>query len=162
MSQSDNIIVTSVKITKASIEDIKDILLLQKQAFSSEADIYNDFDTSPPLLQTLEEITKEFSESLFLKAVAEGEIVGSVRGFQVDDTVFIKRLTVRPRFQNQGIGTMLMKSIEDSFKDNKRYELFTGHKSIRNLHLYHKLGYREFKRMPIHENLTMIFLERYA
>lgn len=71
--------VTSVKITKASFEDIKAILLLQKQAFSSETDIYEDFDTSPPLLQTLEEITKEFTESLFLKAVAEEEIVGSVR-----------------------------------------------------------------------------------
>jgi len=151
---------TSIKISKASFEDIKAILLLQKQAFSSEADIYNDFDTSPPLLQTLEDIAKEFSESLFLKAAVEDEIVGSVRGFQVNDTVFIKRLIVNPSYQNQGIGTMLMKSIENVFKDNKRYELFTGHKSIRNLHLYHKLGYREFKRIQIHENLTMIYLEK--
>jgi ribosomal protein S18 acetylase RimI-like enzyme len=153
---------TSLKVTKASSEDLEDILLLQKLAFGSESDIYNDFDTSPPLLQTFEEITREFSESLFLKAVAEEEIVGSVRGFQVNDTVFIKRLVVNPHYQNQGIGTMLMRSIEDSFEGNKRYELFTGHKSIRNLHLYNKLGYREFKRIPIHENLTMIFLEKYV
>ena len=153
---------TSVKITKASFEDIKAILLLQKQAFSSEADIYDDFDTSPPLLQTTEEIIKEFSESLFLKAVTEDKIVGSVRGFQVNETVFIKRLIVNPHYQNQGIGTMLMKSIETSFKDNKRYELFTGHKSSRNLHLYQNLGYREFKRRIIHENLTMIYLEKYV
>ena len=153
---------TSVKITKASFEDIKAILLLQKQAFSSEADIYNDFDTSPPLLQTTEEIIKEFSESLFLKAVTKDKIVGSVRGFQVNETVFIKRLIVNPHYQNRGIGTMLMKSIEDSFEDNKRYELFTGHKSSRNLHLYQKIGYREFKRIIIHENLTMIYLEKYV
>ncbi len=55
-----------------------------------------------------------------------------------------------------------MKSIEDSFKDNKRYELFTGHKSIRYLHLYHKFGYKEFKRIPIHDNLTMIYLEKFV
>lgn len=77
--------------------------------------------------------------------------MGSVRGSQVNDTVFIKRLIVSPRFQNQGIGTMPMRSFEDFFQDNKRYELFTGHKSIRNLHLYLKLGYREFKQIPIHE-----------
>ena len=44
-----------------------------------------------------------------------------------------------------------MKSIEDSFKDNKRYELFTGHKSNRNLNLYKKIGNKEFKRIPIYE-----------
>jgi len=153
---------TSVEITKASFADLKTILVLQKQAFLSEADIYNDFDISPPLLQTLEELTKEFSESIILKAVLGDFIVGSVRGFQVDETVFIKRLIVNPNYQNQGIGTKLMKSIEDSFKNNKRYELFTGHKSKRNLHLYQKIGYKEFKRIPIHENLTMIYLEKYV
>ena len=153
---------TSVEITKASFEDLKAILLLQKQAFVSEADIYNDFDISPPLLQTLEELTKEFSESIILKALLGDDIVGSVRGFQVDETVFIKRLIVNPHYQNQGIGTKLMKSIEDSFKDNKRYELFTGDKSNRNLHLYQKIGYKEFKQIPIHENLTMIYLEKYV
>jgi ribosomal protein S18 acetylase RimI-like enzyme len=153
---------TSVEITKASFEDLKTILVLQKQAFLSEADIYNDFDISPPLLQTLEELTKEFSESIILKAVLGDFIVGSVRGFQVDETVFIKRLIVNPNYQNQGIGTKLMKSIEDSFQNNKRYELFTGHKSKRNLHLYQKIGYKEFKRIPIHENLNMIYLEKYV
>ena len=153
---------TSVEITNASFEDLKTILVLQKQAFLSEADIYNDFDISPPLLQTLEELTKEFSESIILKAVLGDFIVGSVRGIQVYETVFIKRLIVNPNYQNQGIGTKLMKSIEDSFKNNKRYELFTGHKSKRNLHLYQKIGYKEFKRIPIHENLTMIYLEKYV
>ena len=151
-----------IKITKAFQEDLKDILSLQKLAFRSEADSYSDFETSPPLLQTMEEISKEFSESIFLKAVVENEIVGSVRGYQAKETTFIKRLVVSPSYQNQGIGTQLMNSIEYHFKDNKRYELFTGHKSIRNLHLYRKLGYKEFKRIHIHENLTMIYLEKFV
>lgn len=116
----------------------------------------------PPLLQTLEELTKEFSESIILKALLGDDIVGSVRGFQVDETAFIKRLIVNHHYQNQGIGINLVKSIEDSFKDNKRYELFTGHKSNRNLHLYKKIGYKEFKQIPIHENLTMIYLEKHV
>lgn len=153
---------TSVEITNASFEDLKTILVLQKQAFLSEADIYNDFDISPPLLQTLEELTKEFSESIILKAVLGDFIVGSVRGIQVYETVFIKRLIVNPYYQNQGIGTKLMKSIEGFFKNNKRYELFTGQKSKRNLHLYQKIGYKEFKLIPIHENLNMIYLEKYV
>lgn len=51
---------TSIEITKTSFKDLKDILVLQKQAFVSEPDIYNDFDISPPLLQTLEELARVF------------------------------------------------------------------------------------------------------
>lgn len=150
------------EINSAAFNDLNDILLLQKQAFMSEVDIYNDFKISPPLLQSLEEIIKEFSEQLFLKAIIRDQIIGSVRGFQKGPTVYIKRLFVSPHFQNQGIGTKLMKSLENSFKNTKRYELFTGHKSLKNLYLYNKLGYKEFKRIPVHENLTMIYLEKFA
>ena len=153
---------TSVEITKASFEDLKAILLLQKQAFVSEADIYNDFDISPPLLQTLEELTKEFSESIILKALLGDDIIGSVRGFQVDETVFIKRLIVNPHYQNQGIGTKLMKSIEDSFKDKKDTNYLLVIKVIEIYICIKRIGYKEFKQIPIHENLTMIYLEKYV
>jgi hypothetical protein len=42
-----------------------------------------------------------------------------------------------------------------------RYELFTGHRSARNLYLYRKLGYREFKRIPVNESIILVFLEKY-
>jgi GNAT superfamily N-acetyltransferase len=49
---------------------------------------------------------------------------------------------VELKLQNRGIGTLLMKAVEQYFVlEVKRYELFTGHKSIGNLHLYQKLGY---------------------
>ena len=34
-----------------------------------------------------------------------------------------------------------MREIEELFSDARRFELFTGRKSERNLHLYRKLGY---------------------
>jgi ribosomal protein S18 acetylase RimI-like enzyme len=98
---------------------------------------------------------------VFLKAVEEnGTIIGSVRASLKKETVYIGRLIVEPECQNKGVGTMLMRSIEQYFLSAKRYELFTGHLSSRNLHLYRKLGYREFKRIPVTNSLTMLFLER--
>ena len=47
-----------------------------------------------------------------------------------------------------------MNAIEQHFKIADRYELFTGHKSARNLYLYQKLGYREFKRISVNETLV--------
>ena len=54
-----------------------------------------------------------------------------------------------------------MHSIERRHESADRYELFTGHKSTRNLHLYQKLGYHEFKRVTVYDWLTMVFLEKY-
>ena len=55
-----------------------------------------------------------------------------------------------------------MAEIESAFPKARRFELFTGHRSERNLHLYEKLGYREFKRVPATEDLTMVFMEKVA
>ncbi len=84
-----------------------------------------------------------------------------MRGYHEKKTAFIGRLIVKPESQNKGIGTRLMHAIEQRHESADRYELFTGHKSARNLHLYQKLGYDEFKRIPVDESLTMVFLEKY-
>jgi GNAT superfamily N-acetyltransferase len=155
--------VHSVNIKKASIDDLEEILQLQKQAYISEAELYDDYDIKP-LLQTLDDIKQDFLKQIFLKAVIENKttiVVGSVRAYQQKDTVFIGRLAVKPDYQNKGIGAKLMISIEVIFESAKRFELFTGHKSIKNIYLYQKLGYREFKRMPVNDSLTMVYLEKY-
>ncbi len=47
---------------------------------------------------------------------------------------------------------MLMESIENVFEHVKRFELFTGYKSIKNLHIYKKPGYKEFERTHINDH----------
>ena len=68
----------AVEIQLAKYQDLGDILKLQLLAYKSEGQIYDDF-RIPPLLQTEEEIKTEFSEKLFLKAIDEHGIIGSVR-----------------------------------------------------------------------------------
>ncbi|MFX1452621.1 MAG: GNAT family N-acetyltransferase [Promethearchaeota archaeon] len=117
-----------MQIEKADIEDLEEILNLQKIAFQVQAKIYNDY-TIPPLIETFEEIKNNYLQQIFLKALIDDKIVGSVRGYKEGNTCHIGRLIVHPDFQNQGIGTKLMNEIELHFKDIKKYELFTGHKS---------------------------------
>jgi hypothetical protein len=54
-----------------------------------------------------------------------------------------------------------MHAIERHHESADRYELFTGHKSAQNLHLYQKLGYHEFKRVTVNDWLTTVFFEKY-
>jgi ribosomal protein S18 acetylase RimI-like enzyme len=146
-------------IKHAGVEDAVEILELQKLAYRSEARIYDDY-TIPPLLQTPEEIAKDFESHVFLEALQDGRIVGSVRACINGDTCMIGKLIVHPDFQNRGIGTRLMNEIERSFDAAGRFELFTGHKSERNLRLYRKLGYRIFRSEKISENLTLVYMQK--
>lgn len=146
-------------VTLASIDDSAAILDLQKLAYQSEAAIYEDF-SLPPLTETTEEWRSHFSSRVVLKAVEQGSIIGSVRACQDGKTCHIGRLVVHPDYQRQGIGTQLMNQIEASFEAVERFELFTGHRSANALRLYERLGYRVFKREPVHDRLVLVFLEK--
>ena len=160
MSESRTVFLVHMIIEQAKIKDAKEILDLQKLAYQSEAAIYDDY-TIPPLMQTLKEIEADFERQVFLKALAGGRIIGSVRAHKRQETCLIGRLIVHPDFQNQDIGAGLMGEIEETFSQAERYELFTGYLSERNLHFYQKRGYKTFKRERITEDLTLVFLEKY-
>jgi ribosomal protein S18 acetylase RimI-like enzyme len=146
-------------IELATTLDAKEILALQKLAYISEAEIYNDF-TIQPLHQTLNEITSEIQMQYVLKCVVNDRIVGAVRAYMTEGTCFICKLIVHPKFQNQGIGTQLLKETENHFNRAKRFELFTGHKSEKNLHLYRKQGFAIFKSEKVNAALTLVFMEK--
>lgn len=146
-------------IESAHAEDLEEILALQRLAFQSEAERYND-DTLPPLTQTLEGIQADFEQMVFLKASVDGRIVGSVRAYAEDGICHIGRLVVHPDFQRRGIGRQLMCAIERRFAQVQRFELFTGHASTPALRLYEELGYVEFKRKAL-DTHTLVFLEKW-
>ena len=148
-----------MKIATATRQDTEDILTLQRLACQGEGERYGGF-TLPPLLQTLNEIMADFDTQLFLKAVIDSEIVGSVRAYEKYGTCYVGRLIVHPDFQNRGIGTHLMDEIESRFAYVERYELFTGQASEMPLHIYEKRDYKPFRIKKLHEGLTLVYLEK--
>ena len=148
-----------MKIEVATETDLAQILDLQKSCYVEEAELYDDFNI-PPLTQTLKAIESDFNKELFLKIESEGKIIGSVRGYLEEGTCKIGRLIVNKDFRNRGLGKLLMKEIESKFSLAHRFELFTGHKSSRNISLYNKLGYTEFEKRPVNEKLELVFLEK--
>lgn len=149
-------------ILRADVSDATEILSLQKLAYISEAEIYNDFNI-PPLTQTLEEVLNKFKDHIFLKAVEEGKIVGSVRANILDSgAVYIGRLIVHPEYQNQGIGTRLMDTIETCFPGIKIFELMTGFKSQKNISFYEKRGYKIFKKEKFKDDLLILYMEKFV
>ena len=149
-----------MEILKAAFEDLSEILDLQKLAYLSEAKLVNNYSIQP-LTQTLEDLQSEFNKSIILKLIVgeNNQIIGSVRAREENNRIFIGKLIVHPDFQRKGYGTMFLNTIE-TFFENKTFELFTSSKSEKNLNLYTKLGYKEFRRQKTRDNIEFVFLEK--
>ncbi len=100
-----------MRIEKANLRDLREILALQYLAYQSEAALLNDY-TIQPLTQTLEEVEEEFRNGIMLKAVDDaGRIIGSVRCREEGGTCYIAKLFVHPACRKQGVGTCLLHEI---------------------------------------------------
>lgn len=149
----------NVKIEKAEREDLNEILELQYLAYQSEAALFGTNDI-PPLRQTLNEVVEEYNVGIILKMVDEnGIIIGSVRAKENNDTVYIGKLMVHPDYRGNGFGTKLLSEIEHLFP-NKRYELFTSTRSVDNIRLYQKSGYKIFSERIENDELTFVYMEK--
>ena len=148
-----------MNIQKATIDDLQEILDLQKKAFYSEAVLYNDFNISP-LHQTIEEITQEFFHKQILLIKQENRIIASVRFYKENTTGHIGKLIVHPDFQNIGLGRILMNEAEKLLQNCLRVELFTGSLSIKNIHLYKSLGYSIFNEIKETEHVSLVIMEK--
>lgn len=150
---------SNLSIDPAVLEDAEEILSLQKMAYQSEAELYNDYSLTP-LKQTLDEMKADFKYKFFLKATIDGKIVGSVRAFGDGTTCYIGRLIVDPTYRNLGIGKKLMSNIEGYFNGVGRFECFTGQKSKRTIFFFKELGYKEYKTERISEKRYRVYLEK--
>ena len=149
----------TMTIKKAEKEELQEILDLQYLAYQSEAKLFSHYDI-PPLTQTLDDVLTEYQKGTILKASDENnQIIGSVRGYLANGTVYIGKLFVHPQKQGQGIGSKLLLAIEQEYP-NQRYELFTSTRSKKNIELYQKLGYKVFNEKKMSEELVFVYLEK--
>lgn len=148
----------NIAIVGANKEDLAQILEVQYQAFRKEAEEFNDFNIHP-MTQTLEELEEEYQTYTYFKAIDEkGQIIGSIRGYIENDTSYIGRTVVHPYYQGQGIGTAMIKRLEQ-INTAPRYEINSSIRCPGNIRLYERLGYKKFKETKT-ENNGFVYLEK--
>ncbi|MGW7365514.1 GNAT family N-acetyltransferase [Streptomyces sp. NPDC054841] len=155
----------SVTISVAAAQDAEHILKLQYLCYQSEAELYGDYGIEP-LTQTPDDLKAELGRGHALVARLGDEVIASVRG-EVDaaGTATIAKLIVHPRMQRHGLGGRLLDAIEAHFAGEpaaKRFQLFTGHRSERNLRMYRSHGYAPVSTEEIGPKLTIVTLEKDA
>jgi len=146
-------------IDRASTSYFAEILDIQKKAFLSEAEFYQNFNIQP-LTQTLDEMVEECNEKVVLKAVIDEKIVGSIRANAHENGCLVNKLVVLPEYQRQGIGEKLLHEIENYFPEAEKFTLATGAKSQSNIRLYEKVGYKIIGYETFHDGVEAVMMEK--
>lgn len=144
---------------RAGEADAGDIHALQRAAFMTEARLYDDF-SLPPLTEPESETLRAIRDQYVLMALQGGRLVGAVRARMAGGTCHVGRLVVWPQWRGRGVGTKLMRELEARIPEAGRFEIFTGHKSARNIRLYERLGYAAFKTMTVRQGPPLVFMEK--
>ncbi|RBY96818.1 GNAT family N-acetyltransferase [Blastococcus sp. TF02-8] len=137
---------------------VGELLTLQRAAYATEAQLYGD-PFLPALTQTLPELVAELSTGTCLGAWAGSRLVGAVRAREDGDTLHVGRLVVAPDQQGRGIGTHLLRAVEES-TGLPSAALFTGALSEANLRLYRRLGYAETHDEVVRPGLRLVHLRK--
>jgi ribosomal protein S18 acetylase RimI-like enzyme len=150
-----------VRVERAVPADAGEILTVQRAAYVTEAQLYGD-PFIMPLVESLDQVRAVLSgDAVVLVARQGSRVVGAVQGRFHDQTCLVSRLVIAPDLQGQGIGTRLMRAIEDAVADRAdMLTLFTAHLSEGNLRLYRRLGYTETHRERLAAHLTFVHMRK--
>ncbi|MDQ0378973.1 GNAT family N-acetyltransferase [Amycolatopsis thermophila] len=142
--------------------DAGELLTLQRAAFVTEARAHRDLDI-PPLRETLDELRAVLADPDVLTwgVRDSGRLVAAVRIRIRGEVAEVGRLAVAPDRQGHGLGSALMRAVEERLPPPVRVlRLFTGELSAGPLRLYARLGYVETGRTP-EADYHLVHLEKH-
>ena len=148
-------------IKPVEIDDAPAILALLELDYRCEAEMYGSrYIASPP--RTSDEMQAVLSRGFWLKAVAEGRIVGAASVVEESDSCRIERLIIHPDFERRGVGVALVRTIEATFGTAAHFETVTGHKTKLKIRLFKRLGYKTLRVDNVAGEMKLVFLEKTA
>jgi len=131
-----------VELTVIRPEDCPELLVLQRCCWVQEA-ILNDTLDIPALHETLEDV-RDWAKTWSVWVLRQDHrLVGAVRARLEGDCWELGRLMVAPDLAGRGFGRLLLEHAEaQAPPEARRFALFTGARSTRNITLYQRAGYR--------------------
>ena len=151
----------NVKLKRVTIDDINEIIKMQKKSFKPLLDKYHDDDINP-YNESLDKVKYKIENYFYYFIIADGEKVGAIAINDKKDgsKKKIAPIYILPEFQNKGYGQSAIKEVEKIHGENN-WKLDTILEEKGNCHLYEKFGYRKTGRIEkISDNQTIVFYEK--
>ena len=132
-------------ISRATLHDAPAMLLLQRRAFEEEGRRVGrlpDGQEIPPLAEPVEAIEAHIREQTAFVARLDGCVIGTVRGVVADRVCRVRALAVDSAFRGRGIGSALLRALEQAVTEVDRFDLTTNTAMEGNVPFYERHGYR--------------------
>ena len=153
-----------VTVSRATIDNAKELHAMQVEAFKELLEKYQDFDTSPAN-ENMEKVEARLKQDFtFYYFICIGQQkAGAIRIVDQKENGKNKRISplfILPEFQGKGIAQKAIRLCEE-MHGNENWELETILQEPKNCHLYEKMGYCQTgKTEVINERLTLTFYEK--
>ncbi|MEH7074247.1 GNAT family N-acetyltransferase [Neobacillus drentensis] len=149
-----------LSIKKSKLEDVEELLAIQKEAFAEDYALYEDH-ASTPVNETAEKLIENIERFFHYTIWWGNEVIGAVDLRPLDENrLRLSKLFLRTDFQNKGLGSKSIKLIESEFPLIKDWSLYTPYLNKRNHHFYEKLGYKKIGEVQITEKLQLFKYEK--
>lgn len=153
----------SIRLRKATGDDIQKLWQMQVKAFSGLLEKYRDHEISPAS-EDIEKIRARFDQpwTTYFFIEAEGADVGAVRVVDKKDgsRKRISPLWIMSEYRGKGYAQAAICAIEELYGPH-HWELDTILQEKGNLHLYEKMGYhRTGHTEHINDRMDIVFFEK--
>jgi ech hydrogenase subunit C len=143
---------------KATKDDLPAILALEKIAYYTESELYDDAEL-PVQAETVKGLEVIFEKEAIVKATINGKLVGSARGFLNGETASVGYIAVHPYCQREGIGVRLLKELEAALIGAKRFELRIGSRSEQGRWL-ERQGFKCDRTQVVSPSLSWVYFQK--
>ncbi|HDR7719906.1 GNAT family N-acetyltransferase [Bacillus albus] len=140
---------TIISIEKATILDTEKLTEIMTKTFDEEAKRWLcgqgdgiDYNIQPPGYSSVEMMKYSIEELDCYKVVMDEKIIGGII-VTISGKSYgrIDRIFVDPVYQGKGIGSFVIKLIEEEYPSIRIWDLETSSRQINNHHFYKKMGY---------------------
>ena len=134
--------VEALVLAPATVDDAAELLVLQRCCWVAEAVVNGTLDI-PALHEDLDDVRAWTAGWAVWTVRLRGRLVAAVRAREVDGRWEIGRLMVAPDLAGRGVGRWLLAHAESQAPPGTTaFALVTGSRSVRNIALYRRAGYR--------------------
>jgi len=148
-------------ILPATPADAQLIHDLQMRAFAQEGRLCKTTEI-PPLTEDLASVDRDIRTQTVLTAREGGRIIASARGIFDGKVCSIQRVGVEPSHHGLGIGTALLRAIEQAHPQAERFNLTTNTVVPGNVKFYERLGYQVVEFTKLSETITLAQMSKPA
>ena len=151
----------NIELRRTTIDDIDQIIKMQKESFKSLMNKYHDYEINP-YNESYEKVKYKIENYFYYYIIIDDNIVGAIAIKDKKDgsRKKIAPIYILPAFQNRGYAQLAIKEVEKIHGQNN-WELDTILEEKGNCHLYEKFGYKKTGKFEkISDKQTIVFYEK--